>query len=205
VERLLDAFEAQHGETRVVRVRSAFVFQRASGTQQRRLFAGPFIPTPLLRLGRVPVVPHPGGLRFQAVHASDLAAAYQLSLTGEGRGAFNIAAEPVIDGTLLAEVLGGRPMPLPARLVRAAVASAWRAHLAPSEPALFDLAMGLPIVRTDRARAELGWTPVRSATDALAEAVTGMGEGAGAPTAPLAPDSLGGRVGEVASGVGERA
>lgn len=205
LERVLDVFEARHPQIRVVRLRTAFIFQRASGTQQRRLFAGPFVPTPLLRLGRLPVVPYPRGLRFQALHAADAAAAYHLALTGPARGAFNVAAEPVIDGAVLAGVLGGRPVPMPPRLVRAVLAGAWRAHLVPAEPTLFDLAMGMPVMRADRARAELGWSPSRSATDALAEAVAGMGEGAGAATAPLTPDSMGGRAQELSSGVGQRA
>lgn len=127
------------------------------------------------------------------------------TLCGPGvPGAFNIAAQPVIDGVALAELLGGRPAPLPPRLVRAALAGAWRTHLVPAEPALFDLAMGMPVMRTDRARTELGWTPSCSATEALAEAVAGMSRGAGGPTAPLSPDSVGGRVAEMATGVGER-
>lgn len=204
VERMLDAFEARHPETRVVRLRTAFIFQRSSGSQQRRLFAGPLAPTPLLRRGRIPVVPHPAGLRFQALHALDAAAAYHLALTTTSRGAFNIAAEPVIDGTVLAGILGGRPVPLPPRLVRAALGLGWRTHLVPADPALFDLAMGLPEMHTTRARAELGWKPSSSATEALSDAITGMAQGDGDLTGPLAPDTLAGRARELFRGIGER-
>ncbi|MBA3631044.1 MAG: NAD-dependent epimerase/dehydratase family protein, partial [Actinobacteria bacterium] len=44
VERSLDAFEAQHPGIRVVRLRPGLLFKRASATEQRRLFAGPFVP-----------------------------------------------------------------------------------------------------------------------------------------------------------------
>ncbi|MBO0747505.1 MAG: NAD-dependent epimerase/dehydratase family protein, partial [Acidimicrobiaceae bacterium] len=108
LERVLDAFEARHPEIRVIRIRTAFVFQQAAGSQQRRLFAGPFAPTSVLRVGHIPIVPYPSGLRFQALHATDAAAAYHLALTSTSRGAFNLAADPVIDGTVLAELLGGR-------------------------------------------------------------------------------------------------
>jgi UDP-glucose 4-epimerase len=95
-------------------------------------------------------------------------------------------------------------VPVPRRAVRAALAGAWKAHLVPAEPALYDLAVHLPVMDTNRARSELGWTPEVSATDVVAEAVAGMGAGAGAPTAPLAPDGVGRRAGELATGVGVR-
>ena len=204
VERLLDEFEGRNPLTRVVRLRPSFVFQRSAATEQRRLFAGPFVPRRLLRRGILPVLPLPPGLRFQALHADDMAEAYRLAVVGEASGAFNIAADPVIDAAALADVLGTRAIEVPRPLVRATLAGAWRAHLAPTEPALLDLVLALPLLDTTRARDELGWSPRFSAIDALRESVTGMAEGAGGGTAPLAPDSLAGRVGEVARGVGER-
>jgi UDP-glucose 4-epimerase len=188
VERLLDALEARHPEMRVVRIRPGFVFQRTSGSQQRRLFAGPFVPASLLRPGVLPVVPFPSGLRFQAVHARDVAEAFRLALhDGGARGAYNVAADPVVDGAAVARLLDARLVTVPPWLARAALAAAWHARLAPAEPALFDLAMALPTMRTDRARRELGWSPGTSATEALAEALAGMAQGSGADTAPLAP------------------
>src|SRR3954454_21436593 len=52
LERYLDAFEARHPRIRVVRMRPAFVFQRGSGSEQRRIFAGPLLPRWLVRRGR---------------------------------------------------------------------------------------------------------------------------------------------------------
>lgn len=205
VERVLDSLEAKNPDVRVVRIRPGFVFQRSSGTQQRRLFAGPFVPASLLRSDALSVLPFPRGLRFQAVHASDLAQAFRLALQHPGaRGAFNVAADPVIDSERLGEILGARPVLVSPKLVRAALAAAWHARLAPAEPALFDLAMGLPLMRTDRVRQELGWEPALRADVAVAEALAGMAEGAGAATAPLSPDSPRGRLAELASGVGQR-
>jgi nucleoside-diphosphate-sugar epimerase len=205
VERLLDAFELDNPDTRVVRMRPAFIFRRASATEQRRLFAGPFLPGRLLRPGRLPMLPYPSGLRFQALHTGDVGRAYASAVTQDVRGAFNLAAEPVLDGPSLAEILGARPVRLPQKLVRAAVAAAWHGHVVPADPHLFDLFMELPLIDTTRARAELGWRPVHTGREAMREVIEGFATGAGGPTPPLAEDRVDRRVGEVARGVGQRA
>src|SRR5436190_7910921 len=56
-ERLLDRFEAEHPVVRTVRLRPGLIFKREAAEGIRRLFAGPLLPTPLLRPGRIPVVP----------------------------------------------------------------------------------------------------------------------------------------------------
>ncbi|HEU5479200.1 MAG TPA: NAD-dependent epimerase/dehydratase family protein, partial [Candidatus Tumulicola sp.] len=179
VERALDAFEARHLDVRCVRFRPAFIFKRGAASAQRRLFAGPAMPNAIARPGLLPAVPLPAGLRFQAVHTRDVADAFVRALMRDVRGAFNIASEPVIDGPLLARVLGGRAIEVPRGVVRAVLASAWQLHLVPSEPALFDLFLQLPLLDCSRARTELEWMPAVSAIDAIAEALTGIAEGAG--------------------------
>jgi nucleoside-diphosphate-sugar epimerase len=204
VERLLDAFEARHPDTRVVRLRPAFIFQRQAASEQRRIFAGPLLPGSLLRPGRLPLVPWPAGLRFQALHANDVAEAYRLAVVGDGRGAYNVAADPVIDAASIGEVLGSRVVPVPGPLARVGLTAAWQLHLVPAEPTLLDLALQLPLLDTTRIRTELGWSPTVSSLDALREVLEGMAEGAGAQTPPLAPDSPAGRLHEGTTGVGER-
>jgi UDP-glucose 4-epimerase len=202
---MLDTFEARHPDVRVVRLRPGFIFKRSSASEQRRLFAGPLFPGWLTRRGRLPVLPFPTGLRFQALHSSDAAQAYRLAVLGDARGAFNLAADPVIDRDVLAELLGARPLPVPSRLVRGALAAAWHSHLVPTEPELLDLVLHLPLLDTRRAQYELGWTPLRSGVDAIREMLDGMADGAGADTHPLVADTLRHRVEEVATGLGERA
>ena len=204
VERVLDSVEARHPDLRVVRLRPAFIFQVAAATEQRRIFAGPFLPRRLVAPGRLPVLPLPRGLRFQAVHSEDVAEAYRLAVTTEVRGPFNIAAEPVIDAAVLADLLDTRPVEVPRSVMRGALSLAWLAHVVPTDPCLLDLFLDLPLLDTGRARDELGWVPRRSALDALRAVVSGMAAGAGGTTPPLAPDSVAGRLGEVATGVGER-
>jgi UDP-glucose 4-epimerase len=204
VERVLDAVEARHPDIRVVRLRPGFVFQRPAATEQRRLFLGPFFPNRLVRPGRLPALPVPRGLRFQAVHANDLADAYRLAIVGDVRGAFNVAADPVIDGHVLADILDTRLVEVPHPLVRAGLAAAWHAHLVPADPALLDLVLHLPLLDTTRARTELGWTPQRTGRDALRNLAEGMAAGSGDPTPPLTPDNAKSRLDELTTGIGER-
>src|SRR3954471_10846001 len=72
VERLLDRFEAEFPGVRSVRLRPGLIFKREAAQQIRRYFAGPFLPSPLIRPGLIPVVPDVERLRFQAVHSLDV-------------------------------------------------------------------------------------------------------------------------------------
>ncbi|MDG4786928.1 NAD-dependent epimerase/dehydratase family protein [Micromonospora sp. WMMD1102] len=204
LERVLDAFEQRNPQMRVVRLRPGFIFKRESASQQRRLFTGPLLPGRLVRPGTVPVLPDLPGLRFQALHSTDAAEAYRLAVLRDVRGAFNVAAEPVVDGRLLAEVLRARRVRLPVGPVRAALALAWHLHLVPASPHLFDAVLRVPIMDTTRARTELGWTPRHTAREAIEEFLHGLRDAGGMPTAPLTPRLRGGRFAEAATGVGER-
>ena len=204
VERVLDAVEARYSSMRVVRLRPAFVFKREAASQQRRLFAGPLLPGTLLRPGRLPVVPYPAGLRFQAVHSVDVADAFRRALHADVRGAFNIAADPLIDADRIGEILGARVVSVPPPLVRAAVSAAWHLRLEPTDPALLDLALQLPLMNVTRARTELAWAPRISAVDALRSALVGMADGAGLDTPPLAADQPERRIDEFSGGIGQR-
>ncbi|MFN8028252.1 MAG: NAD-dependent epimerase/dehydratase family protein [Acidimicrobiia bacterium] len=200
VERLLDRFEVEWPTVRVLRMRPSFMLRRGAATEQRRIFAGPFVPRALVT--NLPVLPYPRGLEFQALHTDDAVEAFARALTSGARGAFNLAAEPVLDGARVAELLGTRLVEVPRRVVRTAIATAWHARVAPAEPALFDLVCRLPLLDTTRAREELGWTPRRRSTDAITEFVEGLRHGAGDATVPLAPDGVVSRAEELASGVG---
>jgi nucleoside-diphosphate-sugar epimerase len=204
LERVLDHLE-NSTSMRIVRLRSAFVFQRAAAPEQRRIFAGPFVPGRLLASGVLPAVPFPRGLRVQVVAASDLAAAYEAALLRPVRGAFNIAADPVLGKAELARLLRTRLVDVPAGVAHRGVGAAFRLRLAPTEPGLLDLAMSLPIMSTTRARDELGWTPDHSAEDAFQALLDGLAEPRGGPTPRLEGDAGGPlRVHEVASGLGAR-
>jgi nucleoside-diphosphate-sugar epimerase len=203
LERALDTVEREHPALRVVRMRPAFVFQRGSASQQRRLFGGPFVPGALVRPGLVPFVPDVPGLRFQALHAEDAARACLAATLRPVRGAFNLAGAPPIHPAQLAELLDARAVPMPAGAARAAVAAAWHAHLVPASPDLFDAVLRLPLLSTGRAREYLGWEPRWDARDAVREMLAGLRAGAGEATPPLEPGNAGpARARELAEGVG---
>jgi UDP-glucose 4-epimerase len=185
VESMLDAFERDNPDTRVVRLRPGLIFKREAASGIRRLFAGPFLPTPLVRPDRIPFVPDIPGLRFQAVHSREVGDAYRRAIVGEARGAFNIAAEPVLDPAELARLLSARPIKMPAAAARAFAAATWRLHLQPTPPGWLDLALGVPLLDTTRAREALGWEPRVSSGDALLELMHGIHDHASAPTPPL--------------------
>lgn len=195
LERVLDGFEGAHPDRRVVRLRPGFMFKRGAAQEQRRIFGGPLVPN--LSAGLLPIVPDIPGLRFQTLHTDDAAEAFRLATLGDARGAFNLAAEPVIGTAELADLLGARPVPVPATLVRAAMWAGWQLNLVPAPPGLFDALLRLPIMSTDRARRELGWSPRHSALDALREFLDGLRAGSGLPTPPLGARRPGGRLREL--------
>ncbi|SEG98335.1 Nucleoside-diphosphate-sugar epimerase [Nonomuraea solani] len=205
VERVLDVFENDHPGIRVVRMRPGFIFQRVAATEQRRLFGGPFVPRRLIRAGRIPFVPDIPGLRLQVLHAEDAAEAYRLAVTKNVRGPFNIAAEPVLDAHDLARLLDTRTVSVPKGVAKAAVAAGWRMRLVPASPGLLELALRIPVMKVDRARDVLGWSPRHSSQEAMLDLFDGLHDGAGMETPPLAPDGGPvGRIKELASGVGGR-
>ncbi|MBU7600754.1 NAD-dependent epimerase/dehydratase family protein [Streptomyces sp. P38-E01] len=204
VERLLDGFDARHPEIRVARMRPSFIFQRAAAMEQRRLFAGPLLPNRLVRRGVVPVVPDIPGLRFQAVHADDVADAFVRAVHAGARGAFNLAGEGTVRARELALLLDARTIPVPVRPARAALGLAWLLRLVPTDPELFSALLRLPLMSSARAARELGWHPQFSGAEAVGELLEGLGEGAGGTTPPLLPRAPGGRWGEFATGVGKR-
>lgn len=109
VERVLDRFEAANPSVRVVRMRPGLIFKRESASDIRRLFLGSRFPARLLRPRWIPVVPGAGRLVFQALHATDVAEAYRLAVTTDARGAYNLAADPVLDTARARDDLGWSP------------------------------------------------------------------------------------------------
>jgi UDP-glucose 4-epimerase len=204
VERQLDRFEAGNPEARVVRLRPALIFKGEAATEIRRLFVGPFLPAFLLRRGLLPALPRIDRLRFQAVHSKDVGQAYLRAVLADVEGAFNIAAEPPLSPGEIAERIGVRSFPVPARLVRGLADLSWKMRLQPTPPGWLDMALNVPLMSSERARDELGWEPRYSGMEALEELLEGLREGHGDKTPPLEADSAGARLEDLKTGVGAR-
>jgi UDP-glucose 4-epimerase len=205
VERQLDRLQAEEPQLRIVRLRPGLIFKREAATEIRRLFIGPLLPRALLRSSLVPLFPDVPGLRFQAVHSDDVGEAYRAAVLSDRSGAFNIAADPVLGPEELAAMLGARQVKMSPRIVRAAAAVTYHARLQPAEPGWVDMGLGVPLMSTERARRELGWSPRRTALEALSELMAGMRDGADDRTAPLARSTSGPvRMREFLTGVGGR-
>jgi nucleoside-diphosphate-sugar epimerase len=185
VEHMLDEFEIASPPTRVVRLRPALIFKRSAGAQIHRYFLGRLVPAGLADPRYIPAVPEITRLRFQVVHADDAAEAYRLAVTGDARGAYNVATEPVLDPAQLAEILGARRLRVPRSVARAALWSTWRAHAQPTSEGWLDMALAVPLMSTDKIRRDLGWGPRHDARETLLELLAGLRGREALPTAAL--------------------
>ena len=138
------------------------------------------------------------------MHTEDIAAAYRLALLApEAHGAYNVAAEPVVDMPAIARARRARTIRVPRRAARAAFSAAYAARLHPSEPSWLDLALETPLMSCERIAGELGWEPRHSALTAISEVLDGIAAGAGGATPPLAADAgFAGRIAELRGGLG---
>jgi UDP-glucose 4-epimerase len=205
VEGLLDELEGRAPQLRIVRMRPGLIFKGEAASEIRRLFAGPLLPNVLVQKRLVPLIPRVPRLRFQAVHARDVGEAYRQAVVREVHGAFNVAAEPEIGVDELCEFFGARSFPLPAGALRTAASVTWKLRLQPSPPGWIDLALGVPMLDSSRARKELDWEPEMTSLQALDDLLQGMRHAEGGLTPPLESDAGGPlRAHEFATGVGQR-
>jgi UDP-glucose 4-epimerase len=120
-----------------------------------------------------PVIPDPG-LRFQLVHEDDVAAAFAAGVAGGGEpGPYNLAARGTLTLSDVADELGWYSVPVPGVALDATAEIAARLPLAPDS---FSWLRGLRkpvLMKTDRARKELGWRPKHTAKATLKALVAG--------------------------------
>ena len=206
MERRLDRFEAENPGVRVVRMRPGLVFKREAAEGIRRLFAGPFLPSPLVRRELINLIPEIPNLRSQVIHSYDVGEAFRLAtLNGDARGAFNLAAEPPLDPSEIARILDARTVPFSAQAARAGARLSWQLRVQPVSEGWLDMSMSVPLMDTTRAREVLGWTPQRTADEALLDLLEGLRTRSGLDTPPLSPKTGGPfRVREILTGIGGR-
>src|SRR5919197_1591005 len=185
VERDLDAFEREHPDVRVVRLRPGLTFKRSAANEIRRYFLGHIVPTRLIHPRMVPFIPEVPRLRFQVVHTDDVADAYVRAVTRDASGAFNVATDPILDPAELGRILGAAPLRVPVRMLRMLIWSSWRARLQPTSEGWLDMALSVPVMSTERICTELGWRPSRDAASTLLELMEGLRARSSLPTPAL--------------------
>ena len=186
VEDILDGFEARHPQIAVVRVRPALIFKQEAASEIRRLFFGPFVPSWAFNRKWLPLIPFHHELRTQVVHSADVAEAYRLSLLGDARGAFNLAAEPPVTANLLKETFDARVLKVSPGLLRRLAELTWRLRMQPTPPGWLEMGTSAPLMDTSRARSVLGWQPRHDAAETLLELIEGLQRKSGADTPTMA-------------------
>jgi nucleoside-diphosphate-sugar epimerase len=110
---------------------------------------------PILR----PVIPDPG-TPFQLVHEDDVASAFVAGVLGRGSpGPYNLAGNGTLQMSDLADALGWYSVPLPQTAVETTAELIARIPNLPAIVAWIHSVRKPVLMKTDRARKELGWKP----------------------------------------------
>jgi UDP-glucose 4-epimerase len=122
---------------------------------------------PMLR----PVVPDPG-TRFQLVHEDDVASAFVAGVLAKGPpGPYNLAGGGTLKMGDLADALGWYSIPVPELAVEATAEVITRLPVAPPQLSWIHSVRKEVLMKTDRARKELGWKPKHTSKGTLKEMV----------------------------------
>jgi UDP-glucose 4-epimerase len=118
-----------------------------------------------------PVIPDPG-VRFQLVHEDDVASAFLAGVVGRGSpGPYNLAANGTLKVPDLADALGWYSIPVPELAVDATAEVVARLPITPPQLSWIQSVRKPVLMKTDRARKELGWRPKYTARATLKELV----------------------------------
>lgn len=189
-ESVLDDYERRHGSQAVpiARMRPGFILQRVAASGLMRYGLPGYVPMGIVP--RLPLLPIDRRLCIPLIHSDDVAEALVRVIDHRATGAFNLAAEPPVGRDELASALGARKLHIPANVLGALVALTWRARLQPIDRGWLDMAFTVPLLDCTRARTELGWSPMWSSTDALADLLQGVAQGAYTDSPPLRQRSM---------------
>ena len=132
------------------------------------------MPDPVARLlgslpALKPVIPDPG-IRFQLVHEDDVASAFAAGVRGLGEpGPYNLAGGGTLTMSDVADALGWYSVRVPKPLVDATAEVATRLPLMPETVAWIHSVRKPVLMKTDRAKKLLRWSPKHTARATLKE------------------------------------
>ncbi|MFP2934018.1 SDR family oxidoreductase [Pyxidicoccus sp. 3LG] len=157
VEGQVRAFRERHPDMRVLVLRFAPVL-------------GPSVDSPATRLLKHDVVPTLLGFDplWQGLHEEDAGRALHHALRAEASGEFNIVGRGVLPLSGLIQQAGGRPLPLPGPLFRAALHTLDVVGAATLPVALLDYIHYSWVADGERAESALGFIPFHHVRDAAA-------------------------------------
>jgi UDP-glucose 4-epimerase len=119
-----------------------------------------------------PVIPDPG-IRFQFVHEDDVASAFVAGVLGKGApGPYNLAASGTLTMTDVARALEWSAIPVPDVAVDVVAEALSRVPSLPEAFAWIHTVRQPVLMKTARARDELGWRPKHTAKGTLRELVS---------------------------------
>ena len=122
-----------------------------------------------------PVIPDPG-TPFQLVHEDDVASAFVAGVLGKGEpGPYNLAGNGTLTASDLAGALGWYSVPVPSLALDAAAEVASRLPLMPASVAWLHSVRKPVLMKTDRAKKQLGWRPKHTSKATLKELVQARG------------------------------
>jgi UDP-glucose 4-epimerase len=118
-----------------------------------------------------PVIPDVG-VRFQFVHEDDVASAFVAGVLGKGEpGPYNLAGNGTLKMADVADALGWYSMPVPDTAVEATAEIVSRVPSLPEAFAWVHAVRQPVLMKTDRARQQLGWKPEYTGKQTLKELV----------------------------------
>jgi UDP-glucose 4-epimerase len=118
-----------------------------------------------------PVIPDPGS-PFQLVHEDDVASAFMAGVAGRGEpGPYNLAGNGTLTLGDLAHALGWYSVPVPGLAIEATAEIVTRLPLAPDSVSWIHALRKPVLMKTERARKELGWKPAHSSRATLKQTV----------------------------------
>jgi UDP-glucose 4-epimerase len=104
---------------------------------------------------------------WQFLHEADAVAAFKLAVDRDAPGVFNIVGDGVLPLSTAIKLAGRTRLPLPRTACAALLGTLWAAHASSVAPTLLDYLQYLCIADGERARTQLGFSPVHTSREAL--------------------------------------